>query len=100
MADQDSAGQDGGATYDGRDADVTPPVPLSREAAAPPAGAPSATYDVVIDTSGAVQQIRLINGDAGMRESMMRAHIKSWQFRPATRNGQPVRYRMQVRVGV
>jgi hypothetical protein len=99
-ADQEPAGQDGGATYSGRDADVTPPVPLSREAAAPPAGAPSATYDVVVNPSGAVEQIRKISGDSGMRESMMRAHIKSWKFRPATRGGQPVRYRMQVRVAV
>jgi hypothetical protein len=99
-ADQDSAGQESAGTYDGRDADVTPPVPLSREAAGPPAGAPSATYDVVVDASGSVQQIRLVTGDGGMRESMMRAHIKSWKFSPATRNGQPVRYRMRVRVAV
>ena len=96
-----SAGQDGGATVLRQRCGCH-----AARAALPRSGRrllpepPSATYDVVVDPSGAVEQIRLIAGDAGMRESMMRAHIKSWKFRPATRDGQPVRYRMQVRVAV
>jgi hypothetical protein len=79
---------------------VTPPVLLGRGAPAPVAGAPAATYEVMIDASGNVEQVRLIAGDRGMRESMMRAHVKSWKFRPATSRGGAVPYRMQIRVAI
>jgi hypothetical protein len=87
-------------TFSGTDADVTPPVLLGRGAPAPVAGAPAATYELVVDESGSVEQVRLIAGDRGMRESMMRAHVKSWKFQPASRLGESVRYRMQVRVAI
>jgi len=96
---QDGAGQASDRTFSSSDADVTPPVLLARE---PPVSdaAGAATYELLVDTSGSVQQVRLVSGDSGMRESMMRAHVKSWKFRPATRGGRPVQYRMQVRVPV
>ncbi len=94
------AGAASDGTVSGSDADVTPPMLLGRGAPAPVAGGAAATYELVVDASGNVEQVRLIAGERGMRESMMRAHVKSWKFRPATRRGDPVRYRMQVRVAI
>ena len=79
---------------------MTPPVLLGSGAPAPAAGAPAATYQLIVDASGNVEQVQLIAGDRGMRESMMRAHVKSWKFRPAARRGGAVRYRLQVRVAI
>jgi hypothetical protein len=87
-------------TFSGSDADVTPPVLLGGGAPAPAAGAPAATYQLTVDASGTVQQVQLIAGDRGMRESMMRSHVKSWKFRPATRGSRAVRYRIQIRVAI
>jgi hypothetical protein len=97
---QDSPGAASTATFSGSDADVTPPVLLGSGAPAAAAGAPAATYQLIVDASGNVEQVQLIAGDRGMRESMMRAHVKSWKFRPATRGGGAVRYRLQVRVAI
>ncbi len=88
------------ATFSGSDADVTPPVLLGSGAPAPAAGVPAATYQLIVDASGNVEQVQLIAGDRGMRESMMRAHVKSWKFRPASRRSGAVRYRLQVRVAI
>jgi hypothetical protein len=97
---QDRRGPASERTFSGGDTEVTPPVLLGRGAPAPVAGAPAATYEVMIDASGNVEQVRLIAGDRGMRESMMRAHVKSWKFRPATSRGGAVPYRMQIRVAI
>ena len=97
---QDDPGPSSNGTFSGNDSDVIPPVLLGNGTPAPAPGAPGATYQLIVDSSGNVEQVQLIAGDRGMRESMMRSHVKSWKFRPATRRGGAVRYRMQVRVAI
>ncbi len=93
-----AAGSETDGLYSASDQDVLPPVLLGRQPPPPPPDAPAATYEVVVDTSGHVEQIRLTAGTQDVRESMLRAHLKSWKFRPATRGGQPVPYRIQLRL--
>jgi TonB family protein len=53
-------------------------------------------FDIVIDTNGDVESIRLISATQRYEERMLMAAAKAWKFRPARLNGQPVKYRMRV----
>lgn len=91
--------------FDVRDADVTPPVierqDISRWVGALPKPRPGTnlgSIEVVIDESGTVI-------DAAMRASVSRFYdnvliesSKLWGYRPATRQGRPVKYRRVIAV--
>jgi hypothetical protein len=92
-----------GAVYDSRDADVTPPielwphVPNLRSGIAP---ANIAAFDIVIDEAGAVESVRARVPLKRWDHVMLLSAMKAWRFRPATKDGHPVKYRKQVLVGV
>lgn len=57
--------------------------------------------ELLIDAQGAVEQVRLharqlAPGQTLYRHRMLLAAAKAWQFEPARRNGEPVRYVMRV----
>ena len=59
-----------------------------------------ATLVLDIDEQGSVSQVRLASVSAEERyyAAMMVAAAKAWRFRPAYKNGSPVRYRLRLRV--
>lgn len=57
--------------------------------------------EIVVDERGAVEAVRLrarsvAPGQTMYRHRMLLAAAKAWQFEPATKDGQPVRYLMRV----
>jgi hypothetical protein len=93
--------------YSASDADVTPPEPISL----PSFGALAAgvgpdevvTFDLVVNERGNVVLAKINRAPRTVGESMLFAmglqSIKSWQFRPALKDGNPVRYRQSISVG-
>ena len=59
-----------------------------------------ATLILDIDEQGSVSQVRLASVSAEERyyAAMMVAAAKAWRFRPAHKDGRPVRYRLRLRV--
>jgi hypothetical protein len=90
--------------YERADADVQPPVAQSPQALSQlfpdgPDGRPENTLELVIDERGAVQSARLQNRPRTMAEGNTIPTAKMWKFRPAFREGLPVKYRLLVPLG-
>jgi hypothetical protein len=51
-----------------------------------------------VSPAGEVESVKLLTQSAGVGPAMMLSAIKNWRFHPATRDGQPVRYRMIIRL--
>lgn len=79
---------------------VTPPV-LTSQLPEPTTGAASqpafAVLDVLINEHGAVERVALVSQD-GHQERLLVWAAKAWTFRPARKDGAPVRYRARLRV--
>ncbi len=92
------------AIYSSADAAVVPPVMVRPVLpASPPAGlSPDqiGTLDLVIDETGRVSQVKLSSPTNRYQDRMLVAHAKSWVFKPALLDGQPVKYRTRVRVTI
>ena len=58
------------------------------------------TLDLLIDETGNVEQVKLTSPANRYQERMLVSHAKSWKFKPATRDGHPVKYRTRVRVTI
>ena len=56
------------------------------------------TLEFIVDESGAVEHVHLVSPANRYHERMLVAAAKTWQFRPATREGRPVRFRTRIRV--
>jgi tetratricopeptide (TPR) repeat protein len=87
------------AIYGVEDADVTKPVAISREL---PTWRPNTVeerqlfagaLELVIDENGRVSSVALRKSVHPVYDPMLVRAAKDWTFRPATRNGVPVRYR-------
>jgi hypothetical protein len=83
---------------------VTPPV-LVRPVLPkdPPPGVPLdqiGTIEVLVDEQGDVEQVHLISPANRFHERMLVSAAKMWKFRPAFKDGHPVRYRTKVRLTV
>jgi len=86
------------------DSTVTPPVivrpVLPKE---PPPGVPLdqiGTIDVVVDEQGDVLHVKLISPGNRFHERMLVSAAKMWKFRPAYKDGRPVRYKTRVRLTI
>jgi TonB family protein len=55
-------------------------------------------FDLVIDQSGRVEQVHLVSPGNRFNDRMLIAAAKAWQFLPAIKDGQPVRYKLQIRI--
>ena len=88
--------------YSNVDSEVVPPALVrSRLPSDPPKGMRSDALpevEIVVSSSGEVESVKLVTEQAGVGPSMMLSAIKAWRFRPATRDGEPVRYRLRMRL--
>ena len=90
--------------YSETDADVIPPRALSRQMpVTPPIGVPPnrvGWLDMVIDRDGNVFFVKLTTPLNRHHERMIVSPAKAWRYRPATKNGKPVMYRIRVKVNL
>lgn len=93
-----------GPIYSVLDRNVVAPVEISRplpqmEA---PKGTPPGLYqglvDVVIDEAGRVESATIRRSISAPFDAELLASTEKWRFQPATRNGQPVKYRRSYEV--
>ena len=87
-------------TYDWRDTDVTPPVALAQPLSgwwgsmgAPAAGTQLGAVEVEVDESGVVVDARIYLSVNRFYDSVLLESAKQWRYRPATKDGRPVKYR-------
>jgi hypothetical protein len=90
--------------YSEADLDVAPPRQLSRQMPlTTPAGVPPnrvGWLDMIIDKDGTVFQVKLHTPLNRHHERMIVSAAKAWLYRPATRGGKPVMYRIKVKVNL
>jgi hypothetical protein len=90
--------------YNRGDADVVPPRPLSRQfPAAPPDGVPPhriGVLDIVVGKKGDVEIVKLHTPLNRYHERMIVSAAKAWRYRPALRDGQPVRFRLSITINL
>lgn len=99
-----------GLTYSVADADVTPPIAITPQLQAmlmqvsPGIRVDVLTIAVIVNEHGTVDSVRAVNLPANLGESVMLTSalsaVKSWRFRPAVKDGAPVRYREIVPVRI
>jgi hypothetical protein len=90
--------------YTTNDKGVVPPRELSRQfPATTPLGVPPhrvGTLEMIIDKEGGVEFVKLHTPLNRYHERMIVSAAKAWRYRPATRNGKPVKYRLTVRINL
>jgi hypothetical protein len=85
--------------YSTRDADVEPPLLLHPQI---PANLMLAgenrlnIMELLISETGTVEQVRLVAGPSRLPDVMLLSGAKAWRFKPASREGEAVRYRALV----
>ena len=93
----DVAPVDDGSVYSAADAEVRPPTWLRQQLPSHPAPDRQTGYfDIIVDTQGFVEALRLVSPTHRYEERMLMAAAKAWKFRPAEINGRPVKYRLRV----
>jgi hypothetical protein len=58
------------------------------------------TIDVTVDEQGDVLHVKLISPANRYHERMLVSAAKMWKFRPAYKDGRPVRYKTRVRLTI
>ena len=51
---------------------------------------------MTVNENGDVDHVQLISPMRRFQERMLMAAAKAWKFKPALRDGQPVRYRIRI----
>jgi TonB family protein len=95
-----------GAIYSAADTDVTPPAAMTPQLIGmleqqSPGNRPELmTIAVLVAENGTVESVRAVNVPISLGESVMLtaalSAVKSWRFRPATKDGAAVKYRQIV----
>jgi protein TonB len=81
------------------DSDVTPPAEISAVLPRyqPPSGFSQlvfrGTLVVIVDEEGRVESVELVKPVSATYDATLLKAARQWRFKPATRNGRPVRYR-------
>jgi hypothetical protein len=88
----------GETIYSSASSEVQPPVPISPlpVTGRDPNLESTATIELVVDEQGNVARVRLISQPTRMQPMMLLSAAKAWTFRPALREGRPVKYRLRV----
>ena len=73
---------------------------VCQEPAAGHAVADLPEVELVVSAAGEVESVKLVSPGRGTQPGMQLSAIKAWRYEPATRGGQPVRYRLRVRLPV
>jgi hypothetical protein len=71
-------------------------LPLNSRSGVRPEDLPE--VELVVSPTGEVETVKLVTPTAGVLPAMMLSAIKAWRFEPATLDGQPVRYRLRMRL--
>jgi len=85
--------------YSPSDSDVTPPVFLHPQL---PAQLLSGlrpdmnTLELIVSEKGLVERVRLLSTPRRMPDMMLLSGAKNWEFEPALKDGQSVRYRLEL----
>jgi len=88
------------------DADVVPPVELTREMPGwnPPASFDRSTFtgtlQIDIDERGTVERATLLESVTPAYDNRLLAAAKNWKFQPATKDGMPVKYRKAITIAL
>jgi len=88
--------------YSQTDQNIEPPRLLSRPLPRrlPSGRSDGATVEVVISPEGGVERVRLTSQPRRLVDVMELSAAKAWQFDPAVKDGQPVRYRFELETSV
>ena len=82
------------------DTGVEPPVLVYPQVPTDPGATPPAPdephFDLLVNERGEVEQVRLRAAEARLEDRMMVSAVKAWRFKPAVKDGQPVRYRVRI----
>jgi hypothetical protein len=92
-----AAYQNSDSIYSARDADVRPPQMLEADLPRPAVASwPTITNtgELLVNESGSVDRVKWLTNRERMPDIMLLSRAKMWKFSPATRDGQPVRYRL------
>jgi len=94
--------ESGSRIYGAEDKDVTPPVPLLQEIPRWPfSGGPDKSLEgiieIVISESGTVESMAIRRSVTGFYDSLLEQRARSWRYQPATRRGEPVKYRRLIK---
>jgi protein TonB len=83
--------------FSSADPEVQAPVLVRPQLPDEPApGSDTGYFDLVVDENGDVSHVKLTSPRRKYYDRMLVAAAKAWKFRPATLNGQPVKYRLRV----
>ena len=91
------------ALFDSSDVNVTPPVTLRLRVptlADPASSETVGVVEAIVSATGEVEKVKLLSPPESIHQSMILSAIKTWRFRPATKDGQPVRYRQLIPVAI
>jgi hypothetical protein len=90
--------------YGGKDLDVIPPQPLSRQfPLGPPQGVPPqrvGTLELIVGKAGDVEFVKLHTPLNRYHERMIVSAVKAWRYSPALRAGKPVRFRLTISINL
>jgi TonB family protein len=90
--------------YSSADDDVRPAALIRPHLPSePPAGIERdqiGVLELTITEQGTVERVRLISPANRFEDRMLVSAAKTWQFRPATKDGRPVRFRTRIRITV
>lgn len=104
-AEDAGAGRAAAPVYTAEDRDVIPPAEISRALprwVPPSAAMASATHsgrlELLIDEAGGVVSVTIVKSVSPSYDGALRDMARTWRYRPATRNGRPVRYRQLLEI--
>jgi hypothetical protein len=95
----DSAVVPASPIYSAADVDVTPPTFTQPQIPTPlvdEASPEMNTIELIVSASGAVERVRLVSRPRRMPDMMLLSGAKNWEFEPAVKDGQSVRYRLEL----
>jgi TonB family protein len=91
--------------YDAASKDVTAPVPQRTEVRVPdslrwslPTG--DVVVELIVSTAGTVESVTVRQSPDAVFGALVARAVMDWRYRPASRAGKPVRYRMMTKVVV
>jgi TonB family protein len=89
--------------YDAASKDVTPPLPVRRDVPSASLGPrmPPGTaviVEIIVRENGTIESVVVRESAGKYYDEMVSQAARNWSYRPATRAGQPVKYRMLVKV--
>jgi hypothetical protein len=95
----DTAGEK--PVYSSADAAVRPPALMRPQLPTLPAPtARTSYYEILVDENGAAASVKVISPVRRYYDGMLVAAAKAWTFKPAVRDGRPVKYWIRVPINV